>query len=94
MALVHFNTDLLEAKVEEWKAEWDAKKGEWKAEWDTMAKALEEKKDELKKEIIDYVNGKVNRFSRISEIQEQVEDFVRTPSKKIRRFLYTKQEKK
>ncbi len=94
VALVHFNTDLLEAKVEEWKAEWDAKKGEWKAEWDTMAKALEEKKNELKKEIIDYVNGKVNRFSRISEIQEQVEDFVRTPSKKIRRFLYTKQEKK
>lgn len=90
VALVHFNTDLLEAKVEEWKAEWDAKKGEWKAEWDTMAKALEEKKNELKREIMEYVNAKVNRFSRISEIQEQVEDFVRTPSKKIRRFLYTK----
>ncbi len=89
VALVHFNTDLLEAKIEEWKAEWDAKKGEWKAEWDTFAKALEEKKSELKKEIMEYVNTKVNRFSKISEIQEQVEDFVRTPSKKIRRFLYT-----
>ena len=90
VALVHFNTDLMNEKIEEWKAEWDAKKGEWKAEWDTMAKALEQKKEELKKEILEYVNTKVNRFSRISEIQEQVEDFVRTPSKKIRRFLYTK----
>lgn len=90
VALVHFNTDLMNEKIEEWKAEWDAKKGEWKAEWETMAKALEQKKEELKKEILEYVNTKVNRFSRISEIQEQVEDFVRTPSKKIRRFLYTK----
>jgi long-chain acyl-CoA synthetase len=79
VALVHFNTEALEAKFEE-----------WKAEWETMAKALEQKKEELKKEILEYVNTKVNRFSRISEIQEQVEDFVRTPSKKIRRFLYTK----
>ena len=90
VALVHFNTDLMNEKIEEWKAEWDTKKGEWKAEWETMAKALEQKKEELKKEILEYVNTKVNRFSRISEIQEQVEDFVRTPSKKIRRFLYTK----
>lgn len=89
VALVHFNTDLLEAKWEEWKAEWDSKKGELKAEWDIKAKAFEEKKEELKKEILEYVNSKVNRFSRISEILEEKEDFIRTPTKKIRRFLYT-----
>lgn len=91
IALVHFNTETLEAKFEEWKAEWDSKKGEWKAEWDIKCKAFEEKKQELMKEIMEYVNSKVNRFSRISEVVEEKEDFVRTPTKKIRRFLYTKQ---
>ncbi len=89
VALVHFNTEALEQKFEEWKAEWDSKKGEWKAEWDIKAKAFDEKKEEIKKEIMEYVNAKVNRFSRISEILEEKEDFIRTPTKKIRRFLYT-----
>lgn len=93
IALVHFNTEVLEAKFEEWKAEWDSKKGEWKAEWDIKCKAFEEKKKELMKEIQEYANAKVNRFSRISEVVEEKEDFVRTPTKKIRRFLYTKQGK-
>ncbi len=93
VALVHFNTEALEAKFEEWKAGWDSKKGEWKAEWDIKCKAFEEKKQELMKEIMEYVNSKVNRFSRISEVVEEKEDFVRTPTKKIRRFLYTKQGK-
>ncbi len=93
VALVHFNTEALEAKFEEWKAEWDSKKGEWKAEWDVKCKAFDEKKQELMKEIMEYVNSKVNRFSRISEVVEEKEDFVRTPTKKIRRFLYTKQGK-
>lgn len=93
VALVHFNTEALEAKFEEWKAGWDSKKGEWKAEWDIKCKAFDEKKQELMKEIMEYVNSKVNRFSRISEVVEEKEDFVRTPTKKIRRFLYTKQGK-
>lgn len=93
VALVHFNTEALEAKFEEWKAGWDTKKGEWKAEWDIKCKAFDEKKQELMKEIMEYVNSKVNRFSRISEVVEEKEDFVRTPTKKIRRFLYTKQGK-
>ncbi len=93
VALVHFNTEALEAKFEEWKAGWDSKKGEWKAEWDIKCKAFDEKKEEIMKEIMDYVNTKVNRFSRISEILEEKEDFVRTPTKKIRRFLYTQKSK-
>jgi long-chain acyl-CoA synthetase len=40
-----------------------------------------------------YVNSKVNRFSRISEIIEEKEEFVKTPSKKIRRFLYERRGK-
>ncbi len=51
---------------------------------------LENKKEELKKDIMDFVNSKVNRFSRISEVVEEKEEFVRTPTHKIRRFLYNK----
>ena len=79
VALVHFNTEELEAKFDEWRGEWETKKEEWE-NW----------KDHLKKEIMDYVNAKVNRFSRISEVVEEKEEFVKTPTQKIRRFLYNK----
>ena len=36
-----------------------------------------------------YVNSKVNRFSRITEVIDNKQEFEKTPSKKIRRFLYT-----
>ena len=32
----------------------------------------------------------VNRFSHISEVVEEKQEFVKTPTQKIRRFLYTK----
>ncbi|MDE8722230.1 long-chain fatty acid--CoA ligase, partial [Alistipes putredinis] len=48
VALVHFNTDALEAKFVGWKEDFE----NWK--------------ENLKKEVVDYVNSKVNRFSRIS----------------------------
>ncbi len=37
---------------------------------------------------MEFVNAKVNKFSRISEVVEEKEDFVKTPTLKIRRFLY------
>ena len=39
-----------------------------------------------------YVNSQVNKFSRISEIEE-VEEFLKTPSMKIKRFLYNNRQK-
>lgn len=83
VALVHYNTEQLEAKFDEWRDEWENKKGEW-----------ERRKEEFKKELLEYVNSKVNRFSRISEVVEEKEEFVRTPTQKIRRFLYTKRDPK
>lgn len=79
VALVHFNTEELEAKFEGWREEWEVKKEEWEA-----------KMDQLKKEIVDYVNAKVNRFSRISEVVEEKDEFAKTPTQKIKRFLYSK----
>jgi coenzyme F420-reducing hydrogenase alpha subunit len=42
------------------------------------------------KEIMDFVNAKVNRFSRISEVVEEKDDFAKTPTHKIKRFLYNR----
>ncbi len=52
------------------------------------------KKEELKAELMQYVNSKVSKFSRISVVEEQESGFEKTPTHKIKRFLYTKKHKK
>lgn len=79
VALVHFNRDEIESMIDDWREEWASKK-----------EALEAKTEQLKKEIMEFVNAKVNRFSRISEVVEEKEDFVKTPTHKIKRFLYNR----
>lgn len=79
VALVHFNRDEIEAMVDNWREEWETQKEAWEA-----------KTEQLKKEIMDFVNAKVNRFSRISEVVEEKDDFVKTPTHKIKRFLYNR----
>lgn len=79
VALVHFNRDEIEAMVDNWREEWETQKEAWEA-----------KTEQLKKEIMDFVNTKVNRFSRISEVVEEKDDFAKTPTHKIKRFLYNR----
>ena len=79
VALVHFNRDEIEAMVDNWREEWETKKEAWEA-----------KTEQLKKEIMDFVNAKVNRFSRISEVVEEKDDFAKTTTHKIKRFLYNR----
>ena len=79
VALVHFNREEIETMIDDWREEWTTKKEAWEA-----------KTEQLKKEIMDFVNAKVNRFSRISEVVEEKEEFVKTPTQKIKRFLYNK----
>ena len=43
---------------------------------------------ELTSELREKVNAELNRFSRISEIIEELEPFEKTPTKKIKRYLY------
>ncbi len=82
VALVHFNRDEIEAMLDGWREEWASKREAWEA-----------KTEQLKQEIKEFVNAKVNRFSRISEVVEEKEEFVKTPTQKIRRFLYNKRGK-
>lgn len=79
VALVHFNRDEIEAMIEDWREGWETRK-----------EALEAKTEQLKKEIIEFVNSKVNRFSKISEVVEEKEEFIKTPTHKIKRFLYNR----
>ena len=83
VALINFDKDALEARFHELVEDWEEKKEEWnKFRLDTM--------EEIKK----WVNERVNRSSRITEVVEEEEEFVKTPSKKIRRFLYDGRGKK
>ena len=79
VALVHFDTDAIEAKYEEWKDTWHKKKHD-----------LTLYKEELMNDIKKWVNERVNRNSKISEVVEEEQEFEKTATKKIRRFLYTK----
>lgn len=83
VALVNFDMDAIKARYEELVDDFEEKKEEW-------AKVRDEVMDDIKQ----WINSKVNRNSRITEVVEEEEEFVKTPSKKIRRFLYDGRGKK
>ena len=83
VALVHFDTEALEARYADLVDTWHKKKHEF-----TLFK------EGLMNDIKQYVNERVNRYSKITDVVEQEEEFERTPSKKIRRFLYNSKGKK
>ncbi|MHC1778784.1 MAG: AMP-binding protein [Bacteroidales bacterium] len=47
-----------------------------------------EKIEKIKKELIEYVNDRINKSSKISEIVEQPVPFEKTATQKIKRYLY------
>ncbi len=78
VAMVHFNREEIEEKYKHLKE----KGGEF-------SDFVERKYDELKKELRDYVNSRVNKFSKIHDVVVSKEEFVKTATKKIKRFLYS-----
>lgn len=46
------------------------------------------KYDEIMREIREYVNSRVGKFARVSQVEEQKGGFEKTPTMKIKRFLY------
>lgn len=54
---------------------------------------LEQKMEEIKRELMAYVNAKVNRFSQITKVIDNGCEFEKTPTKKIRRFVYEQRAK-
>ncbi|MGE0088951.1 MAG: AMP-binding protein [Bacteroidales bacterium] len=74
VALVHFNYDELEKQFQEFKEE---------------AKLyINQKIDELTLELQDYVNSRVNKFSRLNAVIAYSTPFEKTATSKIKRYLY------
>lgn len=55
-----------------------------------IGKVAEDAIQDIHNEVREYVNTKVNRFSRISSIEYHPDGFEKTPSQKIKRFLYAR----
>ena len=85
IALVHFDSEAIEKLKDEFMTKLEITRDELHQKMDEWNKQMEE----IKSEVMKYVNSKVNRFSRIAEVIEEEQEFEKTPSKKIRRFLYT-----
>ena len=75
VALVHINMEELEKKYLTIKED--------------MTKQLEDKVDEVLRDLHEYVNSQVNKFSRIQKVVLQPVPFQKTATLKIKRFLYT-----
>jgi len=56
----------------------------------TMRENLAHRMEEIRREVMSHVNGRVAPFSRLTEVKEQHEEFEKTPSMKIKRFKYAR----
>ena len=82
IALVHFDTEAIEDYYDE-----------LKHKVAVSAEQLNLKMEEVKREVLEYVNSKVNRFSKITKVIDNEGEFEKTPTKKIRRFVYDRSNK-
>ncbi len=76
-AIVYFNLEEIEKKVITIKKEFTS--------------AIDAKLEILKNELFIHVNSKVNKFSRVQHIEINKEPFVKTATKKIKKYLYEQQ---
>lgn len=77
VALIHLNMDEIEHQFQAWKQ--DAV---------VYAEKINLRKDEILKDIQETVNAQVNKFSRIQQVLFHKDPFEKTPTQKIKRFLY------
>lgn len=83
IALVHFDTTALEEAYDV-----------FKNKLSSSSDAAQRKMEEIKREVMEYVNSKVNRFSKITKVVDNDGEFEKTPTKKIRRFNIKRSDKK
>ena len=93
VALVHFDMAALEARYEELKKLLADSKDQLGQKYSESKEQLEKKMEEIKRELLAYVNAKVNRFSQITKVIDNGCEFEKTPTKKIRRFVYEQRAK-
>jgi long-chain acyl-CoA synthetase len=74
VALVHFNREEIEGKFQNFKDDVHAK--------------VEKKLDDLSEELQQFVNSRVNKYSRLQAIVVHATEFEKTATRKIKRFKY------
>lgn len=77
VALIHLNMEEVENQYQTFKH--DAA---------LYAEKISQRKDEILKEIQEKVNLQVNKFSKLQQVMFQKDPFEKTPTQKIKRFLY------
>ena len=87
VAMVHFNRDELEARVKEMTSNLSSKMD---STIDEITKKVDDTIEELTVELKNYVNSRVNKISRIQLLISHPEPFIKTATKKIKRYLYVK----
>ncbi len=79
VAMVHFDREAIQQKYDEIK---------------NGLVDIEEKCSEIVDDLKNYINRKVSRFAKVQKVEPHREEFVKTATKKIKRFLYTQKEGK
>jgi long-chain acyl-CoA synthetase len=75
VALVHFNQEEIALRYQHLKED--------------VSAYVEQRIEELIAELYEYVNSRVNKISRVQVVMIQPVPFIKTPTQKIKRFLYT-----
>jgi long-chain acyl-CoA synthetase len=86
IARVHLNYQELEAKY----ANLKESATNFQQQMQDKASEIQEKVKIIMNEIRQNVNSRVASFSKLNSVQEQVEPFEKTPTQKIKRYLYQK----
>ena len=89
VAMVRFNREELEKQYNRIKEEWLQNMENKYREFEEKCFEVEQKIEELKIELKEYVNARVNRFSQISVVVALSSDFEKTSTMKIKRYLYS-----
>ncbi len=84
VALVHFDREALEKK-------WNEMTTELTQDVQDIAQKVDETITELTNELKQYINERVNKFSKIQSFHPHPEPFKKTATQKIKRFLYNKE---
>jgi len=93
VAKVHLNYEEIDKRYHELRNSAGKSYQDFKDSANHIYKQTQEKVRNHLEEIQRRVNKRLNRFSRLTMIEEQVEPFEKTPTKKIKRFLYYEKNK-
>ena len=89
VALVHFDREELEKRFKEIKTGISTKVD---ATIGGVSKKVDATIEDLSKELKNYINSKVNKYSRIQKLITHADPFKKTATKKIKRYLYSAKE--